>query len=123
MRKASSITTSFATTAARLRTLNGTKCPSLPRAPSVSGFFANANSFSADSAQRALLRRVSVSEPSRRRGREYEIKDRFVVWQYFTNSKEGKQMDNPHTSVAPPPVPTKQEQALAGEAQCPFAGG
>src|SRR4029077_19337775 len=40
--------------AAMLRILNGMTCPSLLRAPSVSGFFANANSSSADSARRAL---------------------------------------------------------------------
>ena len=32
-------------------------------------------------------------------------------------------MDKIPTSVAPPPVPTKQEQKLAGEAQCPFSDG
>jgi len=32
-------------------------------------------------------------------------------------------MDKPLTSVAPPPVPTEQEQKLAGEAKCPFSGG
>ncbi len=31
-------------------------------------------------------------------------------------------MDKPLTSVAPPPVPTEQEQKLAGEAKCPFSG-
>jgi|HubBroStandDraft_4_1064222.scaffolds.fasta_scaffold00933_5 catalase-peroxidase len=32
-------------------------------------------------------------------------------------------MDKTPTSVAPPPVPTEQEQKLAGEAKCPFSGG
>jgi catalase-peroxidase len=32
-------------------------------------------------------------------------------------------MDKTLTSVAPPPVPTQQEQKLAGEIQCPFSGG
>jgi hypothetical protein len=53
-RKACGITTSSATAAAKLRTLSGTTCPGLPRAPSVSGLFANANSFSGDSARSAF---------------------------------------------------------------------
>src|SRR5450631_1819286 len=32
-------------------------------------------------------------------------------------------MDQTPTSVAPPPVPTKQEQELAGEVKCPFSDG
>ncbi len=32
-------------------------------------------------------------------------------------------MDKTPTSVAPPPVPTEQEQKLAGEATCPVTGG
>src|ERR1035438_5107238 len=32
-------------------------------------------------------------------------------------------MDQTPTSVAPPPVPTEQEQKLAGETKCPFSGG
>jgi catalase-peroxidase len=32
-------------------------------------------------------------------------------------------MDKTLTSVAPPPVPTREEQKLAGEIQCPFSGG
>jgi catalase-peroxidase len=32
-------------------------------------------------------------------------------------------MDQTPTSVAPPPVPTEQEQKLAGETKCPVAGG
>jgi catalase-peroxidase len=43
--------------------------------------------------------------------------------QFFTNSKEGKQMDKTPKSVAPPPVPTEQEQKVAGEATCPFSDG
>ncbi|HEY4931764.1 MAG TPA: catalase/peroxidase HPI [Terriglobales bacterium] len=31
-------------------------------------------------------------------------------------------MDNRPTADAPPPVPTKQEQQVAGEAKCPFSG-
>ncbi len=31
-------------------------------------------------------------------------------------------MDKPVTSVAPPPVPTEQEQKLAGEVKCPVSG-
>src|SRR5437899_3039810 len=48
------VRTSSATAAAMLRTWRGTTCPSLPRPPSVSGFFANANSFSGGSARIAL---------------------------------------------------------------------
>ena len=32
-------------------------------------------------------------------------------------------MDQTPTSVAPPPVPTEQEQKLAGESKCPVSGG
>jgi catalase-peroxidase len=32
-------------------------------------------------------------------------------------------MDQTPTSVAPPPVPTKQEQQIAGETKCPVSGG
>ena len=53
-REACGITTSSATAAARLGTLSGTTCPGQPRALSVSGFFANANSFSGGSARSAL---------------------------------------------------------------------
>jgi catalase-peroxidase len=42
---------------------------------------------------------------------------------FLLNSKEGKQMDIKKTSVAPPPVPTEQEQKSAGEAKCPVVGG
>ena len=44
----------IATAAVRLKTWSGTTCPGLPRAPSASGFFANANSFSGASARSAL---------------------------------------------------------------------
>src|ERR1700694_4850452 len=61
MRKARSITTSSATAAAMLKILNGMTCPRLARAPSVSGFFANANSFSGDSARSALRGALPVT--------------------------------------------------------------
>src|SRR5260370_16315819 len=43
------------------RTGGGTKCPGLLRATSVSGFFANANSFSGDSARSALRGALPVN--------------------------------------------------------------
>ena len=55
-RKACRITTSYATAAAMLKTWSGTTCPSPPRAPWASGWFANANSFSGGSARSALRR-------------------------------------------------------------------
>src|SRR5271165_1869498 len=64
-RKACGITTSSATAAAMLRTSSGTTCPGLPRALSASGFFANANSFSEDSARSAPRDTL----PVKRRGR------------------------------------------------------
>jgi hypothetical protein len=48
------ITTSSATVAAMWRTWSGTTCLGPPRAPSVSGFFANVNSFSGGFARSAL---------------------------------------------------------------------
>ena len=48
------VRTSSATAAAMLRTLNGTTCPGLPQARSVSECFANASSFSGGSARSAL---------------------------------------------------------------------
>ena len=68
--KACGITTSSATAAAMLRTSSGTTCPGLLRALSVSGFFANASSFSAGSARSALRGALPVSfrRPMSKRG-------------------------------------------------------
>src|SRR5208282_443121 len=60
-RKGCGITTSFATAAAMLRIWSGTPCPGLLRAPSASGFFANANSFSGGCARSALRGALPVS--------------------------------------------------------------
>ena len=54
MRKVSGITTSSAIAVAMLRIWPGTTCQGRLRAPSVSGFFADANLFSAGSARSAL---------------------------------------------------------------------
>src|SRR5262249_44924317 len=54
MREACGIITSSVTAAEMLRTWNGMRSPSLPRAPSVSALFANANSFSGGSVQSAF---------------------------------------------------------------------
>src|SRR3977135_2287325 len=112
MRKAYGLTTSFAAAAAMLRTWSGTTYPGLPRAPSVSGFFANANSFSGGSARSALLgtlpgkcrRRVDTDEwrasASAAGGdcAKWESQDGFVVRRSFlTNSKEDKNNgEKPH---------------------------
>src|SRR6266851_1456382 len=133
MRKACGITTSFATAAEMLRTWSGTTYPGLPRAPSVSGFFANAKSFSGGSARSALRGALPVR---RRRARgcrvngerqqarpaaiaRMESQDGVAVRRdiFWTNSKENQQMEKELTATAAavPNNPT--------EAKCPVTVG
>ena len=107
MRKACGITTSSATAAAMLRTWSGTTCPGLPRAPSASGFFANANSFSGGSARSALRGALPVK----------------CHRSLLTNSKEdGTHGERTHTQPGRL-SPNNQEQNLLTEAKCPVARG
>src|ERR1019366_5102219 len=137
MRKACGITTSSATVAAVWRTLSGTTCPGLPRAPSVSGLFANANSFSGGSARSALpgrlpvkcRRRVETVDGARQRAcprrlRAWESQDGFAVRHSFLLiRKEGKHMDKTLETTVGAPVPHIPEQDLSAEPKCPFSGG
>ena len=82
------ITTSSATAAATSRTWSGTTCPGLPRASSVNGFFANANSIFRGLCTKCASRRAPA-EPRRRvntggmarpwRFRKWENADEFIV--------------------------------------------
>src|SRR5580658_6408076 len=103
MQKELSITTLSATAAAKLKTWVGTTCPGLPRALSVSGFFANANSFfggSARSARRGTLpvechrransgrvARVNKSRPGDCVNRQFVTV--LLTKPFLTNRKEG----------------------------------
>ena len=65
-----------------------------------------------------------VSKRGRRRLREWESQDGFVVRHSFlTNSKEEKHMEKKLTTAAGAPVPDNQEQNLSTETKCPFSGG
>ena len=65
-----------------------------------------------------------VSKRGRRRSREWESQDGFVVRHSFLNySKEGKHMEKKLTTAAGAPVPDNQEQNLSTETKCPFSGG
>src|SRR4029077_6210921 len=133
MRKGCGITTSFATAAAMLRTWSGTTCPGLPRAPSVSGFFANANSFSGGSARSAhrgalpvRCRRARGCRVNGARQQAWpaaiarmESQDGVAVRRdiFFTHSKGNQQMEKELTATAAavPNNPT--------EAKCPVKVG
>src|SRR5438034_10507483 len=106
MRQACRITTSSATAAAMLRTLSTTTCPGRPRAPSVSGFFANANSFSGGSARSALRGTLPVKQEVRRQKTEDRRKP-----------MEEKKLGTAVGAI----VPDKKD--LSTEAKCPFSGG
>jgi catalase-peroxidase len=66
-----------------------------------------------------------VSKRGRRRLREWESQDGFVVRHNFlTNSKKDEHMEkNLTTTAAGAPVPNNQEQNLSTETKCPFSGG
>src|SRR5260370_33930208 len=99
-----------------LRILSGTTCPGLSRAPSVSGFFANANSFSGGSARSALRGTLPVKC---RRRMDTGSSSQFVL----TNSKEDEHMEKKLSTAAGASVPGNQEQNLSTETKCPFSGG
>src|SRR5689334_20645282 len=99
MRKVCGITTSSATAAAMWRTWSGITCLGLPRAPSASGSFANAKSFSGGCARSVRRGTLPVN-----------------------NSKEDKHMEKELTTAGAP-VPAHQEQNMSTETKCPVAGG